>query len=349
MCNWAWVVCAARLELTLDSEVYVVIGSRRALPEVLAPMLATAGRLPADDGRWGFELKWDGMRCCAFLDSGPLRLCSRTAHDITGSYPELAALTEAGGGRQLLLDGEIVAFDGSGRPSFGTLQQRMNTSPARAAGLAGQFPVTYLVFDLLHLEGQPLLDTPYRQRRELLAELELAGPHWATPPAFLDASGADVLAASKSQRLEGIVAKRLDSRYEPGRRSPHWVKVKNVRRQEVVVGGTSPGEGGRTGRIGSLLVGVHTPDGLVYAGRVGTGFSEQTLRMLDRLLAPLLRASCPFHTAVPRGHAAGATWVEPILVVEVAFTEWTTQGFLRHPSYRGLRTDKDPAEVVREQ
>jgi bifunctional non-homologous end joining protein LigD len=312
-------------------------------------MLAGAGPLPLDDGRWGFEMKWDGMRAVAFLDSDPLRLRSRTDHDITGSYPELAGLAEAVGKSQLLLDGEIVAFDSTGRPSFGTLQKRMNASPARAAGLARQVPVTYLVFDLLQQDGHPLLVLPYRQRRELLEGMQLAGPHWATPPAFLDASGADVLATSKSQRLEGIVAKRLDSRYEPGRRSPNWVKVKNVCRQEVVVGGISPGEGGRSGRIGALLVGVHDAKGLVYAGRVGTGFSEQTLRRLESRLAPLRCSSCPFVTGVPRAHAAGATWVQPVLVVEVAFTEWTTQSFLRHPSYQGLRTDKDPTEVVREQ
>jgi bifunctional non-homologous end joining protein LigD len=229
------------------------------------------------------------------------------------------------------------------------MQQRMNLSAADDVRVfAARIPVTYLLFDLLALNGYALLELPYRERRGLLDQLGLAGRHWQTPPAFTGESGADVLAASRLQHMEGIVAKRLASRYEPGRRTQSWIKVKNVRRQEVVVGGWRPGERARTGQIGSLLVGVQEPAGLAYAGHVGTGFTQQTLGMLARLLEPLRRAGSPFVTDVPPEHARNAVWVEPRVVVEVAFTQWTSAGRLRAPAYKGLRDDKDPSDVVRE-
>jgi bifunctional non-homologous end joining protein LigD len=331
-----------------DGDNWMIHRERVALPTWVRPMLATAGRLPAGDG-WAYELKWDGVRASAYLAGGRLlRLVSRTGRDITVAYPELRGLGAAAGSRQVVLDGEIVAFDG-GRPSFEALQQRMHvTSAAQAARLVGEVPVAYLVFDLLHLDGRPVLELPYRQRRERLGGLRLAGRTWQTPPAFTDAAGADVLAAAAQQGLEGVVAKQLDAPYRPGARSAEWVKVKNTHRQAVVVGGLSPGKGGRAGQIGSLLAGVQTAGGLAYAGRVGTGFTEQTLRLLDRRLAPLRRATSPFATPVPAAHANGAIWVEPELVIEVVFAGWTQAGRLRAASYQGLRTDKDPADVVRE-
>jgi bifunctional non-homologous end joining protein LigD len=222
------------------------------------------------------------------------------------------------------------------------------TSAAEAAQLAGQIPVTYLVFDLLYLDWRPVTELPYRQRRELLDGLGLAGPSWQTPPAFTDVAGEDVLAAGVAQGLEGVVAKRLGARYQPGARSADWRKVKPVLGQEAVVGGIRPGKGRRAGLVGSLLVGVQTENGLAYAGRVGTGFSEQQLRMLGERLAPLRRATSPFGPSVPAEHARDAQWVEPRLVIEVAFAGWTSAGRMRAPSYRGLREDKDPAEVTRE-
>ncbi len=241
-----------------------------------------------------------------------------------------------------------MAFDG-GRPSFEALQERMHvTSAAEAAQLARRTPVTYLAFDLLYLDWRPVTELPYRQRRELLDGLGLAGPSWQVPPAFTDVAGEDVLAAGVAQGLEGVVAKRLDARYQPGARSADWRKVKPVLGQEAVVGGIRPGKGRRAGQVGSLLVGVQTETGLAYAGRVGTGFSEQQLRMLGERLAPLRRATSPFGTSVPAEHARDAQWVEPRLVIEVAFAGWTSAGRMRAPSYRGLREDKDPAEVTRE-
>jgi bifunctional non-homologous end joining protein LigD len=323
-------------------------------PEWVPPMMAVLAGLPpeAEDEAWGYEMKWDGVRASAYLSGGRLtRLISRTGRDITDTYPELRALGPATKDRQLVLDGEIVAF-ASGRPSFEALQPRMHVSDAaEAVRLARHTPVTYLVFDLLHLDWRPTLDLPYRQRRELLDGLGLAGPSWQVPPAFTDAAGADVLAAAVAQGLEGVVAKRLESRYLPAKRTTDWRKVKPEFRQEAVVGGISPGKGRREGRIGSLLIGVQAADGsgLAYAGRVGTGFNDGDLRLLGGKLAALRSGVSPFAATVPRDQARNAQWVEPRLVVEVAFAGWTKEGRMRAPSYRGLRTDKDPAEVVREQ
>jgi bifunctional non-homologous end joining protein LigD len=320
-----------------------------SMPEWVAPMMAQSTGLPPDDGAWAYEMKWDGVRASAYLDRGQLlRLVSRTGRDVTPAYPELGPLGQAAGGHALVLDGEIAAFD-HGRPSFEALQPRIHvTSPAQAAHLAGQVPVTYLMFDLLYIDGQPTVGLPYQQRRELLDALGLAGRSWQAPPTFTGVAGADVLAAAAAQRLEGVVAKRLDSTYRPGQRSPDWRKIKPEHRQEAVVGGVSPGQGNRAGTIGSLLIGVQTTEGLAYAGRVGTGFTAHTLKLLDGKLAPLRTKMCPFATPVPPEQGRHAQWVEPRLVIEVAFGGWTQEGRMRAAAYRGLRTDKDPAEVVRE-
>jgi len=312
-------------------------------------MLAVSGVLPADDELWGYEMKWDGLRAIAVVSPRAVTLYSRSGRDVTGSYPELRALAGRAGAGQVVLDGEIVAFGDGAWPSFEALQQRMNIASAGQAGrLAAQTPVTYLVFDVLFADGKLTVDQPYRQRREWLDQRGLDGPNWQTPPAFIGTPGAQVVAVSRRHNLEGVMAKRLDSRYERGRRSASWRKIKNVRRQEFVIGGWEPGAGARAGQIGSLLVGVQGPGGLSYAGHVGTGFSQQSLRMLAAELAPLRRASSPFGTTVPAEHARTAVWVEPVVVAEVAFAEWTSAGRLRAPSFLGLRTDKDPADVVRE-
>jgi bifunctional non-homologous end joining protein LigD len=207
-------------------------------------------------------------------------------------------------------------------------------------------PVTLLLFDALHVEGESLLDRPYEQRRQVLESLPLSGERWQVPPAF-PGDGDAVMTATKAQGMEGVVAKRKDSRYEPGRRSDCWVKVKHISRTAAVVVGWKPGEGGRAGRLGSLLLAVPEGAGWTYAGHVGTGFNAATLRMLgDRLEA--LRRDGPVLDDVPREHARHAVWVEPELVVECDYTEWTRDGRLRHPSYKGLRQDVDPRDVVRE-
>ena len=310
-------------------------------------MLAVAGEMPADDAGWAFEMKWDGLRAIATISAGVLTLTSRTGRDVTASYPDLAGLAEVAG--EVVLDGEIVAFGGGAWPSFEALQQRMNVAAAaQVRRLAAEIPVTYLAFDLLVEGGRPLVDQPYTARRARLDELGLNGPRWQTPPAFIGVPGADIRAVSRQHGLEGIMAKRLSSRYEAGRRSGAWRKIKNVHRQEFVVGGWKPGEGAREDTIGSLMVGVHGPDGLAFAGHVGTGFTQQTLRMLTARLGPLRRAASPFTPPVPPDQARGAVWAEPRVVIEAEFALWTSSGRLRAASYRGLRDDKDPADVIRE-
>lgn len=313
-------------------------------------MLAVAATtLPqGPPGQWYAEVKWDGVRALCYLDGHGLRLLSRNDRDVTAAYPELGGLTAALRGRPALLDGEVVAFDETGRPSFAALQPRMHVGDAARAGrLAADTPVRYLAFDVLHLDGQPLLDAAYADRRARLDALDLDGPHWQTPPAYPD--GPAVLAASREQGLEGVVVKRAGSRYQPGRRSPDWVKVKNLRTQEVVVGGWKPGAGRRAGTVGSLLLGVPDESGaLRYVGHVGTGFDDRTLADLHARLSALGGDAPPYADQVPAEHARAARWVRPRLVGEVSFTEWTRDGRLRHPVWRGLRADKRPAEVRRE-
>jgi bifunctional non-homologous end joining protein LigD len=317
------------------------------LPAKIRPMLAVLGDLPpaAQDHRWGYEMKWDGVRAIVYVEGGGVRVLSRSDRDVTVTYPELRQLGEALGLRQCVLDGEIVAFDDQGRPSFGALQPRMQVGDAaRARRLARDVPATFLAFDVLHLDGHDTTPLPYQERRDLLESLDVNGPRWQTPPWFRG-SGQNALDTSRSQGLEGIVAKRLDSPYLPGRRSDCWIKVKNFYTQEVVIGGWKPGTGRRAGGIGSLLIGVPTPNGLEYVGHVGTGFTQAMLDDLARLLRPLARRTSPFATEVPRQWAKDARWVTPKLVGEVAYTERTKDGRLRIPSWRGLRPDKRPEDI----
>jgi bifunctional non-homologous end joining protein LigD len=328
---------------------WMIHRERLPLPATLTPMLAAPGEAPVRGlAAWAVEFKWDGVRALAFIEAGRLRLVSRTGKDISATYPEVAALGHAVGHRQALLDGEIVAFSG-GRPDFEALQPRMHvSSPAQALRLAEQTPVSYLVFDVLQLDGRPLAALPYAERREILEAIVPNGGGWLAPPAFPGEDLDAVRAASVASGFEGVVIKRLDSAYEPGARSGSWRKIKNLRRQEVVVAGWKPGKGNRAGLIGSLLVGVYSEGQLLYCGHVGTGFSDSVLRMLTGRLASLRRPGSPFDGPVPPEHARPAVWVEPRLVVEVTFDRWTKAGRMIAPAYQGLRDDKDPETVVRE-
>jgi bifunctional non-homologous end joining protein LigD len=329
---------------------WIIHRERLALPASLPPMLAVTGAFPRREAdAWAVEMKWDGVRALAFIEAGRLTLRSRTGKDITRTYPELGGLGNAIGHRQALLDGEIVAFNQARQPDFEALQSRIHvTSVAQAAQLAEITPATYLAFDLLQLDGRPLAGLPYHDRRDLLAPLIPNGTRFQCPPSFPGADFDAVLAVSVANGLEGVVAKRLDARYEPGARSVGWLKVKNVLRQEAVVAGWKPGNGNRAGQVGSLLVGVCSDQGLLYCGHVGTGFTVETLRLLTGRLAPLRRADSPFDGPVPAQDARSAVWVEPLLVIDVTFSRWTRAGRMRAPVYKGLRDDKDPAQVVRE-
>ncbi|WP_066522871.1 ATP-dependent DNA ligase [Curtobacterium ammoniigenes] len=313
------------------------------------PMLATPARTrsPLDPGDWAFEMKWDGIRALAAVGGDGVQLRSRNGNDLTDQYPELQALADHVG-VDGVLDGEIVALDEHGRPSFGQLQGRMGRTGAREISAAARTaPVRFIVFDVLAADGHDLTRLSYTHRREALATIVDPGDVIEVPPAF-DGTLDDAMTESRSLGLEGVVAKRRSSRYAEGRRSDAWLKWKHHATQEVVVGGWRPGAGRRAGGVGSLLLGVPGADGLAYVGKVGTGFRDRDLDDIERMLRPLRRVTSPFSTDVPRADQADAHWVTPRYVAEVEFTEWTAGGRLRHPSWRGWRPDKRPEDVVRE-
>jgi bifunctional non-homologous end joining protein LigD len=328
------------------------VPEREAMPERLRPMLARPSRLPRKDAGWAFEVKWDGVRAITYWRPGVARVESRSLNDVSFRYPELRALGRQLGRHEAVLDGEIVAFDEQGKPSFERLQQRMHLSSENAVHRAAQtVPVTYMIFDLLYLDGRLTLGLSYRERRALLDALQLNGEAWQTP-VYRTGEGRELLAATAEHGLEGILAKRLDSRYHPGERSSEWLKVKNVNRQELVIGGWLEGKGQRSGQLGALLVGYYE-DGsrtrsLRYAGRVGTGFDDAELGRLARALGSHKRRTSPF---AKRGvqPPTGAHFVAPELVAEIEFSHWTQQHILRHSVYRGLRTDKAAQAVELEQ
>ncbi len=321
---------------------------RKPMPKSLAPMLAKlAAKVPTPDGAFGFEFKWDGIRAISFVEGGRVRMESRTGEDITPRYPEIHPMGRALGSLEVILDGEIVALDAKGRPSFEEIQQRMAlTAESDIRRKMKEVPVTYMVFDLLWQDGHSLMEQAYADRRTALTGLKLAGAAWQTPPSEAG-GGQTMLRASAKAGLEGIVAKRLDSRYEPGKRTGAWIKVKNHDRQELVIGGWLEGEGKRRGYPGALLVGYYDRHGeFVYAGKVGTGFTDRTLDELNTKLKPLAADKNPLETGPTPPRAAH--FVKPRIVAEFEFVEWTRSGQLRAPSFKGFRIDKAAREVVRE-
>lgn len=299
----------------------------------LSPMLATHGSVARlDPNLWAFEGKFDGYRLLVEADHGRLRLRSRSGRDVTGEYPQLPFPAADLAEHHLVLDGELVALDEDGVPSFAAMQ-----NSARSARLA------FWAFDLLYLDGRPLLRVAYRDRRRLLETLARG-----TDLVVQDLLAPDpekALAQSRRRGWEGVVAKKWDSPYQAGRRSKAWIKDKYWRTQEVVIGGWRAGEGGRSGGIGSLLMGIPEDDGLRFVGRVGTGFTERQLATLKKMLVPLPAGESPFGAPLPAADAKGVTFVEPTVVGEVRFSERTGDGRLRQPSWRGLRPDKSPADV----
>uniref|UniRef100_UPI003F49885C non-homologous end-joining DNA ligase n=1 Tax=Actinokineospora sp. CA-119265 TaxID=3239890 RepID=UPI003F49885C len=321
------------------------------MPAVVSPMLATLDTPPAGEG-WAVEWKWDGLRAVVGVAAGRVRVTSRTDREVTASYPELAALSGLVD-EPVLLDGEIVALDARSVPDFPRLQRRMNVT-VPPAGLVAEVPVLLFVFDLLSLGGRSLLREPYLRRRELLDGLGLAVDPVRTP-APVDLPAVDALDVAREHGLEGIVAKRVDSVYEPGRRSRAWVKTPLRHTQEVLVGGWVPGQGRRVGRVGALLCGAWDQHGeLRYLGRVGTGFTDRALDDVEAELRARELADSPFAAgSLPRAEARGARWCRPDRVAEVEHRQLITnpdtgEHRLRHPSWRGWRPDRlvDEASVV---
>ncbi|GGJ89686.1 hypothetical protein GCM10010123_19350 [Pilimelia anulata] len=309
----------------------------------MKPMLATLGTLPAGPG-WASEFKWDGVRAVTYVRGGAVNVVTRNDLDVTSHYPELADVAGLAGRREVVVDGEIVALDNRGVPEFARLGNRIHVR-APTAPLLRTVGVQYYVFDVLAVDGEPTVGWPYARRRELLDELGLDGGAVRTPAAFVGAEPAAAYDSAVEAGLEGVVCKRLDSPYRPGRRSPDWVKVPIAQTQEVIVVGWLPGAGRRAGMIGSLLTAAYDADGtLAYTGKVGTGFTDAALRQLEQRLRPLARATSPAD-GVPRAEARHARWVTPKLVGEVAFRTWTPDRRLRHPSWRGLRIDKTPSDA----
>ncbi|OBK51238.1 ATP-dependent DNA ligase [Mycobacterium sp. 1081908.1] len=304
--------------------------------DTITPMLASEGSVAArKGGQWAFEGKWDGYRLLVEVDHGALRIRSRRGREVTKEYPELRSLAADLAEHHVVLDGEAVILDEDGVPSFHGMQNRGRGSR-----------VEYWAFDLLYLDGRSLLRARYSDRRKLLEVLGGAGN--LIVPDLLPGDGAEALEHSRRHGWEGVVGKKRDSTYQPGRRSASWIKDKNWNTQEVVIGGWKAGEGGRTSGIGSLLMGIPGDGGLHFAGKVGTGFTERDLANLKKTLAPLRTDQSPFHPPLSRQDAKGVTFVEPVLVGEVRYSEWTPDDRLRQSSWRGLRPDKEPSEVVRE-
>lgn len=322
-------------------------GSASAPP--VLPMMAALGPMPTGPS-WSYEMKWDGIRVIADVTDDGCRLWSRNSRDISGGYPELVGLATASG-LQLpaVLDGEIVTLDDQGAPSFGVLQRRMHVrDPRQLKHLITEVPVSVRLFDVLQFDGRSLLEAPYDDRRALLESLDLDDPFWEIPPAYDD--GDEALDLSAAHGLEGVVAKRRQSRYLPGRRSSDWVKVKPVLTRDVILCGWHPGEGNRAGRIGSLYCGAYTEPGgeLVLIGKVGSGLDFAMLDVLSAELAALEVPKPPFDvSSVPGGDRRAAHWLDPLLVAEVTYSGWAADGRLRHPVWRGLRFDVDPDSVIR--
>jgi bifunctional non-homologous end joining protein LigD len=320
-----------------------------AMPEHVKPMLALAGDPPINAKEWAYEFKWDGVRAIVYVNGGRVRAFTRNDKTLISTFPELRDIGLHLGSRSAILDGEIVALDKDNRPNFSTLSKRMHvTSKTAIEKLTRTLPASFFAFDLLYLEGRSLLNAPYDERRKLLDTLKFNGETFATPPSITNLSGAQVLRIAEERGLEGVVAKRRRSPYSQGVRNGDWIKVKIFHTQEVVIGGWTEGNGERSGSFGALLLGVPGEKNLVYVGKVGTGFSATARKELLKLLRPLSRKTSPFATPLNRAETAVAHFVRPVVVGEIQFAEWTNDGLLRQPSWRGIRSDKGASEVIRE-
>lgn len=307
----------------------------------MRPMLATKGDVVPTGDEWSHEVKWDGVRMLADVRGSVdrARLTTRNGNDATVAWPDIHPAPM--GGRDLLVDGEIIGINDKGVPDFAVIQERMHVRSATAAArLATSVPATFMVFDVMRLDGRDLTSLSLSERREILDGLDLGT--WQVPPTYDD--GVMLQEATLSQGLEGIVSKRRASTYQPGVRSKAWLKFAHRHRFSFVVGGWRPQEGTKD-RLAALLVGEPTPDGLIYRGRVGSGIGGAASRLLAARLAGRDRAASPFADEVPAVDARGTVWVEPFLVVDVESHNKMPVARLRQPSFRGIRTDIGPEDV----
>jgi bifunctional non-homologous end joining protein LigD len=314
------------------------------MPAHIEPMLAKRGKMPADPSAWAFEYKWDGMRALAYWQAGRFCLESRNLRDVTARYPDLVPEPDEMPDTGVILDGEIVALDEGGHPSFPLLQKRMHASAALARRRAQEVPVSYFVFDVLWRGGESLTDRPYEERRRTLESLEFDHSCWVVPASHIG-EGPAMLRVAKSLGLEGLMAKRRGSPYLPGERSNDWRKIKIVHTQEFVIGGWTPREGNER-QVANLLLGYYTEKdlGLQYAGRVGTGFSAETHERLLTLLKSREKDESPFAGDGPSG--SDMRFVAPTLVAQIAYNRWPEGGGLHQASFKGLRKDVQPHEIV---
>ena len=299
-----------------------------ALGFPVLPMKATMGSTGAvpDGDDWAFEIKWDGYRTIAHVADGVVRLQSTAGHDVTARWPEFTDLATSVNAMSAILDGELIVFDDDGRPRFDLVQR---------SGVGSDRQAVIQFFDVLQVDGIDTIDLAYLDRRRLLDQLIEQGDNW-TVPSFTVGDGAALVAATADQGLEGVIAKRVDSRYRPGARSNDWRKIKNRTTVELTIGGFTVGTGTRADTFGALLVGRPGTDGLAFAGGVGTGFDQRTLRDLTDRLRGLVADDCPFEPPPPSPVARTATWVDPVLRAVVEIAEFTNDGHVRHASFLRL-------------
>ena len=288
----------------------------------VSPMKATLGSLPTSDGGWAYEIKWDGHRTLAHVTADHTLLQTTSGHNSTERWPEVASIGGAVNASSAILDGEMLVIGEDGRPSFDLVQRRD----------AARHPAMFHAFDVLSIDGTDTIGLPYADRRSLLTQVLDPGDHWAIPAHHIG-GGDKLLAATVDQQLEGLIAKRLDSTYRPGSRSRDWLKIKNRIRTNVVIGGYTAGTGARSATFGALLVGVSEGDRLLFAGGVGTGFTQSMLETLLQRLSPLTTETCPFDPAPPAAVQRNATWIRPALSAVVEIAEFTNDGHVRHASF----------------